>query len=965
MRALTAVLLASASPSLAFDIVRDGEPSATIVIPDEPLPVVQFAADELRHHVQVSTSAELPVVTESDAPVEGNRIFLGACEATEAAGIELDALPPNGFLVKLVGDSLFMAGDDSDGPAAWVLHNNRTRAGTMFAVYEFLETHLGCRWLWPGPLGEVIPKRDTITVDAWDQAGKPPFIHSRWRDGGAGMAGERGWADPQVRSRFLTAQGQWLRRHRFAMGVNMDMKHAFAYWWDEHGETHPEYFNLLPDGTRRSDPTYHGGSSKLVSMCISNPDFIGEIIRHWQATRSEANPYIDASENDTPGKCTCDRCMAWDVEDPELEVPWPERLAHAKQAFEAGDKDWAAMLGSGSDRYARFYLEVQAEAEKTDPEAVIMGFAYANYVKPPIRAKLNDRIIIGIVPPLMAPWTDEKRAEVREQWQGWAAAGARLFLRPNYMLDGHNMPLYFAHKLGEDFQFHASHGMIGTDFDSLTGQYATQGPNLYMLARLHARPELTVAEVLDEFHSAFGPAKDQVRAYFDHWQRVSDAVTEAPEETHWSYYYRGAHAIFTPEAIDQGQRLLDAAAARAAEGDDLASQRVGFLQHGLENARLTLATQAAYREYREAGDLVGFREAITTLDEYRASIEGELGINMCYLAWNEVRTWDRELLRIMAEPGQKLPDPWRFAWDPENAGEGERWSAEGFDDGEWLDMPTDGPWEQQPPGIAWREEHGGDYDGFAWYRTEFTLDAGDQRPIVRLVFGAVDEACVIWVNGEEVLRRPFPYQGNQESWQEAFEVDISDVVRLDGANTLAVRVEDNAGAGGIWRPVWVVRSAAPAEGNVVPDPGFEEAETAWGRSIMCGSFTLEVDNEEARSGRASGRLTCTELGPPEVEETHRTRAWARWYQSVPADPERTYRLRFSAKTTRNFAGTLRIWVTGTEDGTTEAKLLSTDGLWREITVTGIKPKAESVGIYLNLMDAMGTAWFDDVELISK
>jgi hypothetical protein len=50
--------------------------------------------------------------------------------------------------------------------------------------------------------------------------------------------------------------------------------------------------------------------------------------------------------------------------------------------------------------------------------------------KPPPCTKLNERIIIRIVPALMYPWTAEKRQAFIEQWQGWSSAGARRLLRP-------------------------------------------------------------------------------------------------------------------------------------------------------------------------------------------------------------------------------------------------------------------------------------------------------------------------------------------------------------------------------------------------------------------------------------------------------------------------------------------------------------------------------------------------------
>ena len=51
-----------------MEIVTDGRAVATVVIADEPLPVVQFAAEELVYHVKRATGAELAVVAESAMP---------------------------------------------------------------------------------------------------------------------------------------------------------------------------------------------------------------------------------------------------------------------------------------------------------------------------------------------------------------------------------------------------------------------------------------------------------------------------------------------------------------------------------------------------------------------------------------------------------------------------------------------------------------------------------------------------------------------------------------------------------------------------------------------------------------------------------------------------------------------------------------------------------------------------------
>ncbi|MBM3497220.1 MAG: DUF4838 domain-containing protein [Armatimonadetes bacterium] len=960
------LLLLLARPTPAVDFVVAGRPAAAIVTPDFSLPVVTYAAEELVYHLREASGAQVPVMRESEAPGQGPRLYLGSCRAAAAAGLDTGGLPPNGFRLKLVGEAFFLLGDDSDGPAAGVLHNNRTRVGTLFAVYEFLEQGLGVRWLWPGKLGEFIPQQPTVRVDAWDQTGAPAFTHARWRDGGPIVSDPQAWSSAEARNRFLEAQGQWLRRNRFSLGVNLDIHHAFTTWWAKHGEAHPEYFNQLPDGARRPDPAYYGGAAELVAMCVSEPAFHEAIVENWTRTRSPGEPYLDVSENDTPGKCTCKRCLAWDVPDPDVEGLWDERLARARADFEAGRADWWQALGSLSDRYARHYLAAQEAARRVDPEAVVLGFAYANYVAPPRETKLNDHIVVGIVPPLMFPWTEAKRQACRAQWEGWSATGAQLLLRPNYMLDGHCFPIFVARRLGEEFRFCAEHGMIGTDFDSLTGQYATQGPNHYMLARLHARPELTVDQVLDEYFAAFGPAEQPVRAYFAHWERITEAWVEDSEDLSYSWFDRGAHRLFTPGAMREGERLLEVAS-EAAQGNRRAEERVAFLADGLRNASLTLEAAAAWRGYREAGDIATLRAAVRRLDDHRRSAEDRFIANPSYLRWSEGYSWDRELLRLMPAPGERLVGPWRFAWDPQRQGEADGWAAEDFDDAAWAEIGTEGPWEQTPVGRQWEAEHGASYDGVAWYRTAFAAPADPARPGVRLVFGAVDEACSVWLNGTRLLERPYPHQGNPESWQEAFEVDIAAAVRYDRLNVLAVRVEDNSGAGGIWRPVWLLRSAAPAGAdNLLPDGGFEEPGDAWKRSIMCGEFAYELDATQPRSGGRSGKLTCSALGAPEVEATMRTRVWGRWYTgAIAVDPARTYRLRLWAKTSRDFAGKLAIWVTGTTDGTTARNVLNTEGLWQEILVEGLRPTGDAVGVYLNLMDGTGTAWFDDVELITE
>lgn len=492
----------------------------------------------------------------------------------------------------------------------------------------------------------------------------------------------------------MDEESLWLIRQKFIVGTPMNMSHSFVKYWDRFGKPHPEYFNMLPDGTRRPD-------SKMVrhvSMDVSNPVLWKQIIADWQIKKWPHNqPYIDLSENDTPGKCVCPKCLSWDVPDPSSKVPWDKRLDMAREAFKNKDPKWERYLGELSDRYARYYLSVQKEAEKIDPEAVVMGYAYANYTKPPIKTKLNKRVIIGIVPKLMFPWTDKMRNDFKTQWKGWAATGASLVLRPNYTLCGHCFPIFYADKLGEDIAFCSKNGMIGTDFDSLTGQWAVQGPNLYMLPRIINNPDKPVDQILDEYYSAFGPAKGKIKEYFELWKMVSDSITDESWERiegTWDFYTT-ADKIFTPDVMKKGFAIL-AQAKKAAESDKTALQRIAFLEKGLRNSQLTMDAHAALKKYKKNGDIDSFKTAVQKLDGFRQDYEKDNIANMGSLINRERTRWPRKA--IGKEWGESLDIMWSFAFDPEKNGKKKGWQEDGFDDSSWIKVPVTDFWTKSSGG---------------------------------------------------------------------------------------------------------------------------------------------------------------------------------------------------------------------------------------------------------------------------
>ncbi len=906
----------------AADLVKDSRPAAEIIIPADAVSVEKFAAEELASHLNMISGGKPSIVT-SPGSAEV-KIYLGRTSQLDVAG-----LPENAARIHIDGNRIDIAGVDGKGAAL----NRGTSAGTLFAVYDLLEKKLGVRWLWPGESGTVFPasKNVTLSDEAWDV--KPPLRFANWRQNNRSAA----WLKKENAARFHHNESLWLRRHRFSMVDNLNYGHAFTEYLKRFGQDHPEYFNLLPDGTRRPDPMYYNGRADLVSMCVTNPGFINQIVADWQAAGTAK--IINCNENDTAGKCTCPVCLAADNN------PDGKRLDRARTAFLDKKPHWYGELGSLSERYAKFYLAVQQQADKIDPSSRIIGCIYANYYEPP-RTRLNERIILRFCPPIMFPWTEAKVAQFKRLWQGWAGSGASLMFRPNFTWDGHNFPLVYYHEFADCFDFARDHGLIASDMDALTGMYAANGLTDYIIAAKHGGGMYkSVEELENDYFSAFGPAAPVIREYFANLEKAcrgNDFETAKNiEGGSYADFFLKAERIFTPEVMAGSLKLLDAAT-KLAEGT--AAARVEFLRMGLLDAQLVMATQRGFRQYKESGNTAEFVDNLRKLKAFRDAHEQYGYANIGVSSYLEGRHWPLHLMLL--NDGSRVLDNWTIRFDPQNIGQSERWFAE--KSGDWQAVGTDSHWEKQPAGLKWQETHGSPFKGAAWYRTAFRLGDDAKSGKLKLAFGAVDGSAVIWLNGRKIIERPFPYEGDPESWKKPFELDITEYADRAGDNDLVVRVEKHEGQSGIWRPVYLSAiDTETAAGNLLTG--------AWKKDVRSGKFTFQEKQFPLV-------IECTGV----AAEGPRNGAWGRLYQSVPVVKGQDYNFRIRFKTSADFKGTFEIWLRsaskgGLNPGNINLGSIGTDG--QPKTLTGkILPDTDNCTVYLNLVSGTGRLEIESAEL---
>jgi sialate O-acetylesterase len=157
-------------------------------------------------------------------------------------------------------------------------------------------------------------------------------------------------------------------------------------------------------------------------------------------------------------------------------------------------------------------------------------------------------------------------------------------------------------------------------------------------------------------------------------------------------------------------------------------------------------------------------EALKTMDDFRSAVEG--------FQQNE-----NELKKGTTDHEQQFA-AWYAKNDPGTAA---GWNAQVFDTGAWKTMQLPTAWEKA--GLP-------DFDGIVWFRREFDLPAAWSGKDVMLHLGPIDDMDTTWVNGTKV--------GGRELWTDPRDYKIPSRLLKPGTNSIAIRVLDTGGQGGIY-----------------------------------------------------------------------------------------------------------------------------------------------------------------------
>ena len=527
-----------------------------VVIEKNASPVVKFAAAEATNFLFRALGTPVPI---ENTPRESRvAIILGMNEWSRAAGIDPDSMPTDTYFIKTAPGRIYLAGRDGRYDPMRVLTAvaaaGRDRA-TLFAVYGFLERFAGCRFYFPGELGEIVPKSDKIEVPNVDVAVTPRCLDRRiycpkavWYDDGP-----------------LAKNGRrvdWLRKRLGTTQV--PCCHGSSRWKfnEKFAKTHPEYFTLLPNGRRY---TGYGPAQlhKEGELCFSNPGLRQAVFEECASRFARGEKYVDIMPHDAMQECRCDSCQkAYNFED--------------RQNF-ASELIWD------------YTVDIANRLRKAGLRGSVTQMAYWPYRRiPAIDIPDNVEVMVAETGPFSVANPRELRRE-HDEIRAWAKKLGRSVSTWTYphkrnetMLPG--IPDATPRAIGEYYNGIAD-VIFGTFMQSETDRRIFHYLGDYVLSRILWDGPIDVDKIIDEHNRLmFGAGAAEMGEFFNilenRWicgvngnideSKIGPATIPPSEGELWT-------KVYSPETMARLDRLLETAAAKA-DAVSLEAKRIAFMR---------------------------------------------------------------------------------------------------------------------------------------------------------------------------------------------------------------------------------------------------------------------------------------------------------------------------------------------------------------------------------------------------
>lgn len=566
----------------SFPVAENGEPQAAIVVGEKPVKAAKFAAAELQHVIKMVTGATLPIV--ATRPEDGCAFYVG-CDAGGDAAVRGKPFEKEEYLVAFRGRDCYLCGHDAADYSRFDYTDEKTLPdilycyrSTSYAVYDFLEKHVGVRFYGFGDQGIAFEPKSMLTVTgapdvrrapAMD-AYRRPYFGSRCKtqlnlsDRDAKLLQLRWRANCMFGEVNHSVMGIWYRYYAPSK-VESRAKHFI--------ESRPDYFaqgykgKNAPNSLRKWD--YPGDVNLPPQLCTSAEGpveyfadeaarmFHGEDISGTFASRPVMGGqpfYYPVQEQDSGAWCLCETCQ----KNPKLK-------SYLYRHF-----DWV-------NRIAR-------AAKAKDPKLGIGTLAYSDTLNFPEGMEIEDNVLVQMcIGPQswFHPYTYQRQHDGYKSWVTREGKKRPLTVWLYYLCPwaeaqdvhkyGKFFPIIYPRHNGKFFKEFAGDGIRGF-FAEITPRYHLL--EAYMNAKIADDPTIDPEALLDEHYRLYyGAAGQAMKTFCDTFEaesydikNYSDAVKSM--RIGGSYIYR-FHAerdnwfLGSVERVKRLDALMDAVKAAA------------------------------------------------------------------------------------------------------------------------------------------------------------------------------------------------------------------------------------------------------------------------------------------------------------------------------------------------------------------------------------------------------------------
>lgn len=788
------VVMSVGAGAAGVTVIRNGQPLAKIYVrgpleapatanprkapsPDEQVLARAETVRELNYHLQKMSGTPLEVVATDDAAqVQGPAIVLGELAVALGAVPQKTTALKEGFRLLTKGN-LVLIGGESD-------------AAVRHGAFALLRT-LGCDWVMPGTIGEVIPARTTVTIPEADASQAPDFlVRNLWY---------RGYNQPRLPAedeRFT----QWLHRQQGGR-AEYNLFGAGGHVWDAFIARHKAEF--------AKDPT-------MLALCRDRDGVLKRMGPQLESTHPRVVELFVQDIKDTyakniaAGTWTKDTVAAFGI-GPADGLGYsmsPEALAMG-----AGRIDPVMGEADRTDEVVLLGNRILEQVKQEYPNCYVGFYSYSVHADYPARYTPDPHIV-----PIFAPIsfsrlhsvldpnskTQAYYRDVVEQWARLAKKQGNVLIYRgyNWNLAENMMPYSKVRIWGEELPYYKARGITALNVEA-TKAWAVNGPSDYVFMRLAWDTSRKWQDLLHEYCvNAFGAAAPPMERYL---LRLIATQHGAGQE---AGSYHAFPLIYNEAWVKQGQ--ADFAQAQKLAQTPEQKTRVQHFADNLEALRL-------YLDYFQATLRLDFPAVKTKFDAMHAFWKQCYDMNTDLVA-NETPAYLNRFMQSFVDEGVKfssapyrmlvkVPDALPTAFDPYLVGDRMQLQDPSISDDRFLLTKTSSStWDAQ--GLSALRT------ASVWYRFRFRLPADAQGQPIGLFLGGFEDEARVWINGQLVGT-------SGQRFSKPAEFDLTDGIRYDGENVLAVQVVRNSmanelGLGGLIRPSFIF--AGPRLEQKAPKP---------------------------------------------------------------------------------------------------------------------------------------------------